>query len=105
MIEQPRRGDGEEAWRRYAGELRQALGEMNGRLTTDAIREIESRARAAERKLEQMRAKWSRGENTLDRVERHLLAGEVADAGGVLAKRRRRIEKAQRRTERRGSAA
>lgn len=48
MVEQPRKGDGEEAWRRYAAELRTALGDAQRVVDPDGLaRARAARARAA----------------------------------------------------------
>lgn len=92
-MEQPAVGDGEAAWRRYAGELRQELGEVKGRLMTAAVTQLNARAVVAESQLEVMARKWSRNEHTLNNVEKDLAAGDVERAVARLAGRRRRIER------------
>lgn len=92
-IEQPKAGDGEKAWRQYASELRQELGEVNGRLTTAAVRQLNVRAVTAESKLEAMTRKWERAQFTLNNLERDLAAGDVERAVSRLAGRRRRMDR------------
>jgi hypothetical protein len=93
VIEQPKVGDGEAAWRRYAGELRQELGEVKGRLTTAAVTQLTARALVAESQFEVTMRRWVRSEHTLNNLERDLAAGDVERAVSRLAGRRRRIER------------
>lgn len=92
MIEQPKGGDGEAAWRQYAGELRKRL------------QEAKERARASQRRLELcaidksslMRAKRRDG-RTLDELERELLAGDFPAAVDRIMRRRAFMNAAARR--------
>lgn len=75
MIAQPSRGDGEDAWRRYAGALRQQLGEegrRNSQLTDD---------------LEHVKRISSKRNGLLNRVYRLLQAGDFPAAVDRLARR------------------
>ncbi|GAA2533182.1 hypothetical protein GCM10009860_11510 [Microbacterium mitrae] len=106
MIEQPRRGDGEDAWRRYAGELRRTLGDLKQRI--DDVRTVEMRAHTAEARLKGARSRadrWKanfesllfakrRDGRILDRIERLLRNGDLPGAIDLMTERRRAIQEA-----------
>lgn len=103
MIEQPKRGDGEDAWRVYAGQLRQTLADANRDASSSRVRAkeaIEKRGKA-ERELAELQERYNglhraklRDGIMLDELERELDAGDYPAATHRLAVRRRRIEKA-----------
>ena len=90
MIPQPARGDGEAAWREYAGDLRQTLGQAY-----KLIEDLEGDVRRMEGLLtaSQRRAKSAR--STLNQVHRDLEAGDVRKARGRLDSRAAAIERAR----------
>lgn len=92
-MEQPKRGDGEDAWRRYAADLRQQLGEVKGRLSMAAVVELDTRARIAEARLAGAKKKRKRTERVMNEIEADLIAGDVPAAVARLERRRRGIER------------
>ncbi|GAA1732996.1 hypothetical protein GCM10009746_14100 [Microbacterium paludicola] len=105
-MEQPKTGDGELAWRRYAAELRRALGEANSRANAAAARleETETELAYARRDLghafsarDSARATSNKVRAVLKEIEEQLLAGDFPAALDGLARRRKAIAFAQRR--------
>lgn len=101
-MEQPTGGDGEGAWRRYAGWLRQRLGDANQRAAADAaaqaekvrrhILRAEGRSRAWRERHERLLEAKRRDGRMLNQLEELLLEGDVPAAVDVLAERRAKIE-------------
>lgn len=106
MIEQPKRGDGEKAWRTYAGQLRRELGEVRARL--DGVRDVEQRAHVAESRLAGANSRaerWKedfgsllaskrRDGRILNELERALRQGDIPAALALVNERRRGIREA-----------
>ncbi|MBD3942811.1 hypothetical protein IF188_14010 [Microbacterium sp. NEAU-LLC] len=83
MIPQPSQGDGEKAWRQYAGDLRHMLG--------DASQLIEKLERDVERKERALRDGQRRGKKIrwlLNRAYRELIDGDTPAAIRLLAAHR-----------------
>jgi predicted nuclease with TOPRIM domain len=108
-VEQPKGGDGEQAWRQYAAALRQRLQEANGRAREEAeeryarvqrhARALESRSRERREEYERLEADYARLREAkrrdgarLDRLEFLLREGDVPAAVDLLAERRARID-------------
>lgn len=90
MIPQPARGDGEAAWREYAGDLRQTLGQAY-----KLIEELEGDVRRLDGLLEACRKRSGTSRWMLNQVHRDLQAGNVAGARERLEKRAAAIERSR----------
>jgi hypothetical protein len=88
-MDQPTRDDDVAAWRKYAGDLRQRLGQAYA----DA-RAAEQRAAEAEAELALSQRRGKRTRVYLNRVHRLLTEGDVPGAIDVLALRRKAIQRA-----------
>ncbi|GAA3211193.1 hypothetical protein GCM10017690_22290 [Microbacterium terregens] len=89
-MEQPSWDDDAVAWRRFAGGLRERMGEANRRAADAEARALdaEERAALAEAEADRLTRRSKRSRWQLTRLEKLLAEGDVAAAVDLLAYRR-----------------
>lgn len=107
-MDQPRWDDDKLAWRRYAGGLRERMGDAYRRAQDAEARatSAEARAVAAEERAAEAAAvsaevtrRSKRARSQLNQLERLLRDGDIPAAVELLAERRRWVDRATRRGE------